>query len=93
MDGENIGKVWSLADFRHHSAQYGMQKNTSKQEGDPVLNIIHRLKSGMFPTLFFLTSASVLAQPLTISPGHWQEGMAVGVTEFSGTLYVPEVSW
>ncbi len=21
MDGENIGKVWSLADFRHHSAQ------------------------------------------------------------------------
>lgn len=58
-----------------------------------MLNIIHRLKSGMFPALFFLTSASVLAQPLTILPGHWQEGMAVGVTEFSGTLYVPEVSW
>ncbi|HAZ3648143.1 TPA: F4 (K88) fimbria accessory protein FaeJ, partial [Escherichia coli] len=58
-----------------------------------MLNIIHRLKSGMFPALFFLTSASVLAQPLTIPPGHWQEGMAVGVTEFSGTLYVPEVSW
>ncbi|HHH6333024.1 TPA: F4 (K88) fimbria accessory protein FaeJ, partial [Escherichia coli] len=58
-----------------------------------MLNIIHRLKSGMFPALFFLTSASVLAQPLTIPPGHWQEGMAVGVTEFSGTLYAPEVSW
>lgn len=58
-----------------------------------MLNIIHRLKSDMFPALFFLTSASVLAQPLTISPGHWQEGMAVGVTEFSGTLYVPDVSW
>ncbi|EKY6649054.1 fimbrial protein, partial [Escherichia coli] len=56
-----------------------------------MLNIIHRLKSGMFPALFFLTSASVLAQPLIIPPGHWQEGMAVGVTEFSGTLYVPEV--
>ncbi|EEC7392857.1 fimbrial protein, partial [Escherichia coli] len=26
-----------------------------------MLNIIHRLKSGMFPALFFLTSASVLA--------------------------------
>ncbi|EED0640338.1 fimbrial protein, partial [Escherichia coli] len=25
-----------------------------------MLNIIHRLKSGMFPALFFLTSASVL---------------------------------
>ncbi|HBD4114855.1 TPA: fimbrial protein, partial [Escherichia coli] len=35
-----------------------------------MLNIIHRLKSGMFPALFFLTSASVLAQPLTIPPGH-----------------------
>ncbi|ELY8837621.1 F4 (K88) fimbria accessory protein FaeJ [Escherichia coli] len=58
-----------------------------------MLNIIHRLKSGMFPALFFLTSASVLAQPLIIPPGHWQEGMAVGGTEFSGTLYVPEVSW
>ncbi len=58
-----------------------------------MLNIIHRLKSGMFPALFFLTSASVLAQPLIIPSGHWQEGMAVGVTEFSGTLYVPEVSW
>lgn len=58
-----------------------------------MLNIIHRLKSGMFPVLFFLTSACVLAQPLIIPPGHWQEGMAVGVTELSGTLYVPEVSW
>ena len=29
MDGENIGKVWNLADFRHHSAQYGMQKAPS----------------------------------------------------------------
>ncbi|MFI0606234.1 fimbrial protein, partial [Escherichia coli] len=42
-----------------------------------MLNIIHRLKPGMLPALFFLTSASVLAQPLMISPGHWQEGMAV----------------
>lgn len=58
-----------------------------------MLNIIHRLKPGMLPALFFLTSASVLAQPLMISPGHWQEGMAVGVTEFSGTLYVRDVSW
>lgn len=58
-----------------------------------MLNIIHRLKSGMFPALFFLSSASVPAHPLTVPPGHWQEGMAVGVTEFSGTLYVPEVSW
>ncbi|HHV8620500.1 TPA: fimbrial protein, partial [Escherichia coli] len=33
-----------------------------------MLNIIHRLKSGMFPALFFLTSASVLAQPLIIPP-------------------------
>lgn len=51
-----------------------------------MLKMIHRLKSGMFPALFFLTSASVLAHPLIIPPGHWQEGMAVGVTEFSGTL-------
>ena len=58
-----------------------------------MLNIIHRLKSGMFPALFFLTSASVLAHPLIIPPGHWQEGMAVGVAEFSGTLYVRNVSW
>ncbi|HCB9840054.1 TPA: F4 (K88) fimbria accessory protein FaeJ, partial [Escherichia coli] len=58
-----------------------------------MLNIIHRLKSGIFPALFFLTSASVLAQPLIIPAEHWQEGMAVGVTEFSGTLYVRDVSW
>ena len=58
-----------------------------------MLNIIHCLKSGMLPALFFLTSSSVLAQPLIIPPGHWQEGMAVGVMEFSGTLYVPDVSW
>ena len=58
-----------------------------------MLNIIHRLKPGMLPALFFLTSASVLAQSLMISPGHWQEGMAVGGAEFSGTLYVTEVSW
>lgn len=57
-----------------------------------MLNIILCLKSGIFPALFFLTSVSVLAQPLIIPSGHWQEGMAVGVTEFSGTLYVPEVS-
>lgn len=43
-----------------------------------MLNMIHRLKSGMFPALFLLTSASALAQPLIIPPGHWQEGMAVG---------------
>lgn len=58
-----------------------------------MLNIIHRLRSGMFPALFFLTSANVLAQPLVVPSGHWQKGMAVGVTKFSGTLYVPEVSW
>ncbi|HHT0305671.1 TPA: F4 (K88) fimbria accessory protein FaeJ [Raoultella planticola] len=58
-----------------------------------MLNIVHRLKHGMLPILFFLTSANVLAQPLVIPPGHWQEGMVVGVTEFSGTLYVPDVSW
>lgn len=58
-----------------------------------MLNIIHRLKPGMLPALFFLTSASVPAQPLIIPPGHWPEGMTVGMTEFSGTLYVPEVSW
>ncbi|WP_426472815.1 F4 (K88) fimbria accessory protein FaeJ [Escherichia marmotae] len=58
-----------------------------------MLNIIPCLKSGMFPVLFFLASSSVPAHPLIIPPGHWQEEMAVGVTEFSGTLYVPEVSW
>ena len=58
-----------------------------------MLNIIHPLKSGISPALFFFTSANVLAQPLIIPPGHWQEKMVVSVTEFSGTLYVPEVSW
>lgn len=58
-----------------------------------MLNVIHRLQSSMFPALFFLTSASVLAQPLITPPGHWQEGMAVGGMEFSGTLYVPDASW
>lgn len=43
-----------------------------------MLNIIHRLKSGMFPALFFLTSASVLAQPLTIPPDHWQDFYILG---------------
>ncbi len=52
-----------------------------------MLNIIHRLKSGTFPALFFLTSASVLAQPLTIPPGHWQEGMAVGGAEYEVISY------
>lgn len=47
-----------------------------------MLNIIHRLKSGMFPALFFLTSASVLAQSLIIPLGHWQEGMTVGSDAF-----------
>ncbi|MII50051.1 fimbrial protein [Salmonella enterica subsp. enterica serovar Bredeney] len=58
-----------------------------------MLNIIHRLKPGMLPALFFLTPASVLAQPHVIPPGHWQEGMVVGATEFSGTLYVRDISW
>ncbi|ELO5003683.1 fimbrial protein, partial [Escherichia coli] len=48
-----------------------------------MLNSVHRLKSGMLPALFLAASASVVAQPLVIPPGHWQEGMAVGVTEFS----------
>lgn len=43
-----------------------------------MLNIIHRLKSGMFPALFFLTSASVLEQPLTIPPDHWQDFYILG---------------
>lgn len=58
-----------------------------------MLNIIHHIKSGIFPALFFLVSANVLAQSLIIPSGHWQEDMVVGVTEFSGTLYVPNVSW
>ncbi|MBS9106569.1 fimbrial protein [Escherichia coli] len=58
-----------------------------------MLNIIYRLKSGICLALFFLISANVLAQPLLIPPGHWQEKMVVGVTEFSGTLYIPNVSW
>lgn len=40
-----------------------------------MLNIIHRLKSDMFPALFFLNSASMLAQFLIIPPEHRQEGM------------------
>ncbi|EBN9932889.1 fimbrial protein [Salmonella enterica subsp. enterica] len=40
-----------------------------------------------------LVSASVCSQPLTVVPAHWQEGMAVGVTEFSGTLYIRETAW
>lgn len=58
-----------------------------------MLNSVHRLKSGMLPALFLAASASVVAQPLVIPPGHWQEGMAVGVTEFSGTLYIRGVDW
>lgn len=57
-----------------------------------MLNVIHRLKPGMLSALFFMTSSGVLAQLLVIPPGHWQEGMAVGLMEFSGTLYVPGVS-
>ncbi|HDH7761080.1 TPA: fimbrial protein [Escherichia coli] len=57
-----------------------------------MLNIIHRLKHGMLPALFFLTSASVLAQPLVTVSGY-QESGAVGVVEFSGVLYAPEVLW
>lgn len=37
--------------------------------------------------LLMLASASVSSQPLTVAQAHWQEGMAVGVTELSGTLY------
>ncbi|ECQ4629270.1 hypothetical protein F0B66_22920 [Salmonella enterica] len=40
-----------------------------------------------------LVSASVCSQPLTVAPAHWQEGMAVGVTELSGTLYIRETAW
>ncbi|MFL4555370.1 fimbrial protein [Yersinia kristensenii] len=50
------------------------------------------VKYGLYPALAFLTN-SALAQPLVIPPGHWQEGMAVGATEFSGTLYVSDVPW
>ena len=57
-----------------------------------MLNIIHRLKHGMLPALFFLTSASVLAQPLVTVSGYQDSG-AVGVVEFSGVLYAPEVLW
>lgn len=45
-----------------------------------MLNILHRLKSGMLLALFFL-AFSVLAQPLVILLGHWREDMVVGVTE------------
>lgn len=41
--------------------------------------------------LLMLASASVSSQPLTVAQAHWQEGMAVGVTELSGTLYKPGV--
>ncbi|HFW3352344.1 TPA: F4 (K88) fimbria accessory protein FaeJ [Salmonella enterica subsp. enterica serovar Eastbourne] len=40
-----------------------------------------------------LVSASVCSQPLTVVPAHWQEGIAVGEAEFSGTLHVRDVSW
>lgn len=32
MDEEKIGKVWSLADFRHHSAQYGIAESSLRLE-------------------------------------------------------------
>ncbi len=40
-----------------------------------------------------LAGGSVLSQTLVIPPGHWQKGMAVGVTEFSGTLRVRDMHW
>lgn len=43
--------------------------------------------------LLMLVSASVYSQPLVIAPGHWQEGVAVGVTELSGTLYIRDAAW
>ncbi|EAS0727015.1 hypothetical protein H5Y57_004610 [Salmonella enterica] len=43
--------------------------------------------------LLMLVSASVSSQPLTVVPAHWQEGMAVGVTELSGTLYIRDTAW
>ncbi|HBA7544030.1 TPA: F4 (K88) fimbria accessory protein FaeJ [Escherichia coli] len=58
-----------------------------------MLNIIHRLKSGMLPALFFLTSASVAAQPLAIPPGHWQKGMSVSVVELNGILHIRNAFW
>ncbi|HCL5280514.1 TPA: fimbrial protein [Salmonella enterica] len=43
--------------------------------------------------LLMLASASVSSQPLTVAQAHWQEGMSVGVTELSGTLYVCNAAW
>ncbi|EHC28552.1 K88 minor fimbrial subunit faeJ precursor [Salmonella enterica subsp. enterica serovar Adelaide str. A4-669] len=43
--------------------------------------------------LLMLASASVSSQPLTVVQAHWQEGMAVGVTELSGTLYIRDTAW
>ncbi|EAM7382302.1 fimbrial protein [Salmonella enterica] len=43
--------------------------------------------------LLMLASASVSSQPLTVAQAHWQEGMAVGVTELSGTLYIRDTAW
>ncbi len=42
--------------------------------------------------LLMLASASVSSQPLTVVQAHWQEGMAVGVTELSGTLYIRDTA-
>ncbi|WP_099588221.1 fimbrial protein [Escherichia albertii] len=58
-----------------------------------MLNIICRLKPGMLPALFFLTSASLSAQPLAIPPGHWQKGMSVSVVEFNGILHIRNAFW
>ncbi|ECA8895695.1 fimbrial protein [Salmonella enterica] len=43
--------------------------------------------------LLMLASASVSSQPLTVAQAHRQEGMAVGVTELSGTLYIRDTAW
>lgn len=57
------------------------------------MNIVHRLKYGVLLAPGLLVAGYVMAQQQVIQPGHWQEGMAVGVTEFSGTLYIRDVSW
>lgn len=58
-----------------------------------MLNAGRYFKRSALPVLAFLAAGSALAHPRVIPPGHWQEDMAVGVTEFSGTLYVRDVSW
>ncbi len=58
-----------------------------------MLNRVHRLKNAVLLVSGLLAGGCVLAQPLVIPPGHWQEGMSVGVAEFGGTLRVRDVHW